>query len=90
MLCARRGLSWMQKLEDVVAELAERRGGRAAGQAGADDDDRELAAVRRVHQLHLELVPVPLLGQRARRDPGVELPGAGRGDRGAPLMIGPR
>ena len=54
--------------QDVVAELAERRGRRRAGQAGADDDDRVLALVGRVDQLHLELVPIPLLGDRARRE----------------------
>ena len=51
--------------QDVVAELAERRGGRRAGQAGADDDDGVLAAVRRVDQLRLEAVTVPLLRERA-------------------------
>ena len=40
---------------DVVAELGERRGRGAAGEAGADDDDLVLALVRRVDQLHLEL-----------------------------------
>src|SRR5690606_12358025 len=46
---------------DVVAELAERRGGRAAGQAGADDDDGELALVCRVHQAGAELALLPPL-----------------------------
>src|SRR6185436_3013468 len=45
---------------DVVAELAQRAGGRGPGEAGAHDDDRELAPVRRVHQLRLEAVPIPL------------------------------
>ncbi len=58
--------------QDVVAQLAERRGRRCARQAGADDDDRVLALVGRVDQLHLELVPVPLLGNRARRNPCVQ------------------
>ena len=49
------------EVQDVVAELAERRRRRRAGQAGADDDDRVLPLVGRVDQLHLELVPVPLL-----------------------------
>ena len=53
---------------DVVAQLAERRGGRRAGQAGADDDDRVLAAVGRVDQLRFEPVAVPLLGERAGRE----------------------
>src|SRR3712207_1102960 len=35
---------------DLVAGLAERRGGRATGQAGADDDDGQLAAVGRGDQ----------------------------------------
>ena len=61
------------EVQDVVAELAERcrRGG--AGQPGTDDDDRVLALVGRVDQLHLELVPVPLGGDRAGRNPRVEL-----------------
>ena len=57
---------------DLVAELAERRGGGGAGEPGADDDDVELALVRRVHELHVELVLVPLLGDRAVGDLGVE------------------
>src|SRR4029077_15107961 len=58
------------EVEDVVAQLAERRRRRPAGQAGADDDDRVLPLVGRVDQLHLELVPVPLLADRAgRRSP---------------------
>ena len=52
----------------VVAELAERRGGRRAGEAGADDDDVEPALVRRVDELDRELVVVPLLGESDRRD----------------------
>ena len=65
--CARRGESWKVKAFDLVAELAERGGGRRAGQAGADDDDLELAPVVRVDELHVELVLVPLLGRSARR-----------------------
>jgi hypothetical protein len=49
---------------DVVAELGQARGRRAAGQPGADDDDPELALVGRVDQLHLEAVAVPLLLHR--------------------------
>ncbi len=60
---------------DVVAQLAERRRRRGAGEAGADDDDRELALVGRVHQLHLEAVPVPLVGDGAARNLRVELHG---------------
>ena len=44
---------------DVVAELAERGRRGAAGEAGADDDDLEAAAVVRRHQLHVELVRGP-------------------------------
>ena len=54
------------EVDDVVAEFAERGGGRRAGQAGADHDDRVLPLVGRVDQLHLELVAVPLLRDRAR------------------------
>ena len=53
----------------VVAGLAERGGGRGAGQAGADDDDVELAAVGRVDQAGLELAVRPALGDRAGRAP---------------------
>ena len=52
------------EIEDVVAQLAERRRRRRARQPRADDDDGVLALVGRVDQLHLELVPVPLLGNR--------------------------
>ena len=44
----------------LVAELAEARRGRGAGQAGADDDDGELALVVRVDQLQVALVVLPL------------------------------
>ena len=44
---------------DVVAQFAEAGGSGAARQAGADDDDVVLALVRRIHQLHFELVLVP-------------------------------
>ena len=57
---------------DVVAELAERRGGRRAGEAGADDDDVELPLVRRVDELDVELVVVPLLLDRPVGDVRVE------------------
>ena len=53
---------------DVVTELAERRGSRAAGEARAHDDHGELPLVRRVHKLHLELVLVPLLLEGAGRN----------------------
>ena len=51
---------------DVVALLAERGGGRGAGEAGADDDDVELAAVVRGHELHVELVLGPLVARWRR------------------------
>src|SRR3712207_6259916 len=44
---------------DLVAGLAERGGRRAAGQAGADDDDRHLAAVGRVDQATAEAPGAP-------------------------------
>ena len=57
---------------DVVAELAEGGGGGGAGQTGADHDDAELAPVGRIDQLGLEAMVVPLLGDGAAGDPGVE------------------
>ena len=57
----------------LVAELAERRRGRRAAEAGADDDDLEPPLVRRVHELHVELVVVPLLGDGPVGDLGVEV-----------------
>ena len=60
------------EVDDVVAQLAQAGGRRGAGQARAHDDHRELALVRRVDQLDLELVPVPLVGQRPARDLRVE------------------
>src|SRR5690606_11324322 len=55
----------------AVARLAERRGGRAARKTGADDDDGQLAAVRRVDEARLVLARGPLLGDRDRRCRGV-------------------
>jgi succinate dehydrogenase / fumarate reductase flavoprotein subunit len=46
-----------------------------AREARADHDHAELSLVGRVHQLHLEAVLVPLLGERAGGDLGVELEG---------------
>jgi hypothetical protein len=66
---------------DVVSELAERRGGRRAGQPAADHDDLVAALVRGVHQFHLELVLLPLALDGAVGDLGVE-----RSDHGATLM----
>ena len=56
----------------VVALLAERRGGRAAGQAGADDDDLEFPAIVRRDEPGVVLMPPPFLGQRAVRRSGFE------------------
>src|SRR5665648_463981 len=52
---------------DLVAGLAERGSSRSTGEAGADDDDRQLATVRRVDQLGVELARVPTLLDRACR-----------------------
>jgi hypothetical protein len=57
---------------DVVALLAERGGGAGAGQAAADDDHVELPAVVRCHELHVELVLRPPVGQRALGDVAVQ------------------
>ena len=57
---------------DLVAELAERGRGARAGEARADDEHVELPLVRRVDELDLELVVVPLLGDRTVGDVGVE------------------
>ena len=66
--------------EDVVAGFAQRGRRGAARQARAHDDDGELPAVGRVHQLGVETVLVPLVGHRSRRNLRVELPRAGRGN----------
>ncbi len=58
--------------EDVVAELTERGGGRCAGQARTHADDRQLATVGRVHQLRVELVPIPFPFDGTARDLAVE------------------
>ena len=60
------------EVQDVVAELTERRGRRCARQSRSDADDRVLALVGRVDELDLELVPIPLLGNRSGRNLGVE------------------
>ena len=54
-----------------VAGFAERRGGRGAREAGADDDDREAAAVGGVGDPGLELAGVPALVDRATGSLGV-------------------
>src|SRR5690606_4667895 len=56
---------------DVVPLLPQRRRGGGTGQAGADDDDGQLAPVRRVDQGRLELAGLPLLGDVAGRGLGV-------------------
>ena len=63
---------------DVVALLAQRGGGRAAGETGADDDDLETAAIVRRDQPGIILVPAPLFRQR----PGGTL------DSSVPIMSG--
>ena len=50
---------------DLIAELTQGRRRGATGQPGADDDDRHLALVRRVHQLHTESVALPAGVERA-------------------------
>ena len=70
--CARRGESWKVSIVDLVAELAERRGGTRAGEPRAHHEHVELPLVRRVDELDVELVVVPLLGDRALGDVGVE------------------
>src|SRR5581483_2958468 len=56
----------------LVTELTERRGGRRARQPAPHDDDVVLPSVRRVDELHRELVLVPLLVDRPLGDPGVQ------------------
>jgi hypothetical protein len=59
---------------DVVAELTERRGGGRAGEPAAHHDDLVAALVGRVHQLHVELVLLPLALDGPVGDLGVERP----------------
>ena len=54
---------------DLVAELGERGRRRRAGEAGADDDDLELALVVRVDELRVGDERVPLVGAAGRRGP---------------------
>ena len=61
----------------VVPGLAEAGGHAGAGEARAHDDDVELAAVGGVDQLQVELVVVPLVGDRAGGDLRVERQGHG-------------
>ena len=64
---------------DPVAQLAQRGGGRGASQAGADHDDVEPTLVVGVDQLHGELVVLPLVGDGAGGDLGVQGRAGGRG-----------
>src|SRR3954465_2705575 len=59
----------------LVALLAQGGSGGTAGEAGADDDHLVLATVRRVHELALELVVGPLVGDGAGGNLGVQLHG---------------
>ena len=82
MECARRGRILKAKALDVVAQLAQRRRGRSARQPGSHHDDFVLALVRRIHQLHLELVlsqafSIGPLGIRASSARGVTASTAG-------------
>jgi hypothetical protein len=61
---------------DVVPELAHAGRGAGAGEARTHDDHVEFPLVRGIHELHLEAVRVPLVGQRAAGNPGVEFHGA--------------
>ncbi len=65
-----RGVLVAEGLHDV-AGLAERGRRRGTGQAGADDDHRQLAPVGRVDQPRLELAGLPALVDRASRCLGV-------------------
>ena len=74
---AARGVLVAEGLHDVP-RLAQRRGGARAGQAGADHDHREPAAVGGVGDAGLELAGVPALVDRAARCLGVGDRVAGR------------
>src|SRR5579885_289147 len=62
----------IRKAVNLVPLLSERSGRRRSGQTGADDDDREFAAIGGVHQLHFEAAVVPLLLDRSRWNSGVK------------------
>jgi hypothetical protein len=57
---------------DIVAEFAERGGGRRAGESGANDDEGMAALIGRVDQLHLELRAFPGIFNRTGRNSCVE------------------
>ena len=54
----------VEEAVDVVAHFAERGGSSATREAGTDDNDAQLTAVRRVHEGCLELTARPALGDR--------------------------
>jgi len=90
MLCAAPRAVLDAEAQDVVSRLPQGGRGGPAREPGAHDDDGELAAVRRVHQLRLEPAAVPLFGigpdgtlASSCREPAGAM-------RGAPFMIGPR
>ena len=57
---------------DFVAEFAERGSRRGAGQSTAHDDDLELPLVARIDQANRELVVLPLVGDGAVGNFGVQ------------------
>ena len=66
------GAVLVAEVQDVVAGLTEGRGGCATGQAGADDDDAQLAPVRGVDEAGLELACLPDLVDLHRGSLGVD------------------
>jgi hypothetical protein len=64
----------------LVAEFAERRGRRGAGEAGADDDDLVLPLVGRVDELDVAEMLGPFLLQRTARDLRFEFHGRRKTD----------
>jgi len=48
----------------IVAEFTKRRGGRCAGESGADNDNVVLTFVGRIDQLGVAAKLIPLLGER--------------------------
>ena len=57
----------------VVTQLAKRRGGSSSTETRADDDDSVFPLVRRVDELHLETMPIPLSFERTAGNSRVEL-----------------
>ena len=62
----------VRNVDDPIPQLAERGGGRRARESSSDDDHGVFPLVRRTDQLHLELVPLPLGLERARRDARIQ------------------